>query len=405
MVPALLAAVVAQQQPNLGLIDFIELEREAYAVGIPRAIGVDGLVTDMHFSPMGNRALLIGTPLSDVSDILRGGAVRTGLRKWVWDGGLTARPLPGIEGTLSWDQSGSRLIERLRKDENISYRVIDAQSLAVRAWPGTFPGSSQLTFDASGTSILFYTEGGKSFLKFGDRAAVGIREVDRSVESGAIFWTGPTTGLLYTLGDDFSTFAFDTRSGTYKPSTDEMQFIRPLPGGLFVHSEAFGNELKIGLGKDEPQRLSIPRESTSVAIGLAGGKVVLSPNQDRVVYIHQGLPTVRSLTRVEYSVFEAIETAKKRAEAMTLAKEVALAVIMYSVDNDDILPPSGEKFREAVAPYLIRSDILSRFVPTLGAVDLKNIKDPSETPIGHVEGPGGRAVAYADGSVRWVPDK
>jgi prepilin-type processing-associated H-X9-DG protein len=50
------------------------------------------------------------------------------------------------------------------------------------------------------------------------------------------------------------------------------------------------------------------------------------------------------------------------------------------------------------------SSILEGFVYTFKGGKLSDVDKPAETVLGYIEGPGGRAVAYLDGHVKWVPN-
>lgn len=91
--------------------------------------------------------------------------------------------------------------------------------------------------------------------------------------------------------------------------------------------------------------------------------------------------------------------------AMLEAKIVALALMMYANDHDDRLPGDETAWREAVYPYVMNPALLDRFVATfpLGRSMLES-PAPAEEEIGFVSVPGGKAIAYLDGHVEWVPD-
>ncbi|MFN3729029.1 MAG: hypothetical protein ACK4XJ_04885 [Fimbriimonadaceae bacterium] len=92
-----------------------------------------------------------------------------------------------------------------------------------------------------------------------------------------------------------------------------------------------------------------------------------------------------------------------REAAMDHAKQVGLALLMYAADYDDTLLPGSDL--EVVLPYVKNRESLDRFVFTFsGTRNMRDIQSPSETVLGYVPGPGGRAIVHADGSVRWRPD-
>ncbi|MBX7132425.1 MAG: hypothetical protein K1X67_07080 [Fimbriimonadaceae bacterium] len=126
----------------------------------------------------------------------------------------------------------------------------------------------------------------------------------------------------------------------------------------------------------------------------------VSPKGDAVLYVSKGVAMVRTLVEVPKSLLNQAKGSADKTKAISDAKQCALAAIMFAADNDDEMPKQGET--EKLYPYLKNRDIMARFVYTFGGGNLKDIQSPSTTEIGYVEGPGGRAVAYADGHVKWI---
>ena len=95
------------------------------------------------------------------------------------------------------------------------------------------------------------------------------------------------------------------------------------------------------------------------------------------------------------------EAAKRKA--INDSKQAALALIMYASDMDDVLP-GAEGWENKVNPYALDSDMLKNFNYTYKGGNMGNISDPANTELGFTMGPGGRAVAYVDGHVKWIPN-
>ena len=74
---------------------------------------------------------------------------------------------------------------------------------------------------------------------------------------------------------------------------------------------------------------------------------------------------------------------------------------MCASDYDDKFPSNGTGWQDNVMPYSKDRGVLNAFTSTYSGGDRSN---PSDTDLGYVDGPGGRAVAYLDGHVRWVPN-
>ncbi len=128
----------------------------------------------------------------------------------------------------------------------------------------------------------------------------------------------------------------------------------------------------------------------------------LSPKNDAVAYVSQGSAMIRPLAKVSRQAYDAAIMAAQKAIAMSNAKQVALGLIMFASDMDDVFPSQGDYNK--VWPYLKDRSLMDSFSYTFGGGSLATIDKPAETSIGYASGPGGRAVAYADGHVKWVPD-
>lgn len=92
----------------------------------------------------------------------------------------------------------------------------------------------------------------------------------------------------------------------------------------------------------------------------------------------------------------------EREEAIMAAKQVGLALIMLSVDYEDKLPSNSADWQKMASPYLKNKDAIGRFVYQFRGGDATAVKEPAKEVMGYVPGPGGRAVTYMDGHVKWV---
>lgn len=132
---------------------------------------------------------------------------------------------------------------------------------------------------------------------------------------------------------------------------------------------------------------------------------MLSPQSDAVAILDQGVVTVRMLAPVSLEAFHQARAAAKRTELMNQAKQVATGLHIYAADTDDDRFPSQEEFSSGVlSPYLKYDSLLQGFVYTFKGGSINSIENPVGTMIGYVAGPGGFAVAYADGHVKWLPE-
>lgn len=154
------------------------------------------------------------------------------------------------------------------------------------------------------------------------------------------------------------------------------------------------------LAPKEPEKDS---PMPSVAVTLEGRDGSISPTGDSVLYISQECAFIRHLLKVPRQMMLDSILAAQKAVAVSNSKQAALAVLMYASDHNDRYP-DAEQFRDGAMPYLKNADILNSFVYTYAGGPITDIASPADTEIGYVPGPGGRAVAYADGHVRWIKD-
>lgn len=131
----------------------------------------------------------------------------------------------------------------------------------------------------------------------------------------------------------------------------------------------------------------------------------LCPTKDGVLYITRGVAMYRPIIEVPKELYLQAKAAAERAQAMSQAKQVALGLIMYSADHDDNLPSNAGNWQGDIAPYLKNDSLFGGFNYTFPGGDVTKIERPAETELGYISVPGGRAVAYCDGHVKYIPDK
>lgn len=130
------------------------------------------------------------------------------------------------------------------------------------------------------------------------------------------------------------------------------------------------------------------------------GTPLLLPDASGVLWEHDGNVYARSIARLPRTAFETLRATLGKREAMSVAKQMGLAILMLAQDNDEVLP-TASTIGETL-PYIKNQALLDRFQFTYqGPSDQSKIDAPAETVLGHVDGPGGKAVVFADGHVQW----
>ncbi len=168
-----------------------------------------------------------------------------------------------------------------------------------------------------------------------------------------------------------------------------------LTGGASTTPEVPSDELKLHLVRvDSIQSITpapeITREVLEKALGVGAGK----------------------------TVFDDAKQAAQRTQTLSNAKQVALSLMMYAADYDDVYPYAQwtKTVKEVTLPYLKNGDIWKSANPkggefffnmALAGVTGSTIVNPSETVMLYEseEWPnGGRVIAYADGHAKFVKE-
>jgi hypothetical protein len=119
-----------------------------------------------------------------------------------------------------------------------------------------------------------------------------------------------------------------------------------------------------------------------------------------VLYTHDDALYAAPIASLDRVAFEKM----MRELAISNAKQTGLGLMMYAQDYDENFPHDPSNVKEAIYPYIKSNDVIADFVYTYkGPLELSKIEKPAETAMGYIPSPGGRAVVYADGHVKWEP--
>jgi prepilin-type processing-associated H-X9-DG protein len=143
----------------------------------------------------------------------------------------------------------------------------------------------------------------------------------------------------------------------------------------------------------------------------AAYSALLLPDASAVLYRSGDALFAVPLRRYPKAAFLDARRRAQQAAAMSNAKQIGVALMMYTQDYDETLPVANEGFMDQVSPYLADRDLFNNpatgapgFVYTHSGGLLSAIMNPGEFSIGYLIGPGGRAILFADGHVVWQPD-
>lgn len=134
-------------------------------------------------------------------------------------------------------------------------------------------------------------------------------------------------------------------------------------------------------------------------------QALVNPQESKVLFIAHGVAFVSDLVPINLEAAIKGLTEKAIEQAKSIAKQNATSAVIYATDYDDVLPFSSASARDALYPYIKNRFLQDNVVWTnLMGQKLTELSDPSKTELGYVPGPGGRAIIFADSSVRWRPD-
>ncbi|MBI1333991.1 MAG: hypothetical protein GC165_14050 [Armatimonadetes bacterium] len=154
--------------------------------------------------------------------------------------------------------------------------------------------------------------------------------------------------------------------------------------------------------------MNLPKDAKSdlplrAKLGMVDCSPRFSYDNKFVVYQDAGALLVRDIQPIDTDTAKKLYNDALKLAAISKAKQVALGLIMCAADNDDVLP-GLQGWEAKVDPYLKDQDMMKDFNYTFHGGDMNSLEDPAGTELGFVLAPGGRAVAYTDGHVKWIPN-
>lgn len=205
------------------------------------------------------------------------------------------------------------------------------------------------------------------------------------------------------LGDETRKFL----SGSGFPSMVASKFMTKITG----------DSAKVTMLLSMPSVEKDPK-TESVQLIKAGGSWLLVPEKGNRGSVNT---TIRICVEGLTPIFAEAKEAALATQCMSNLKQVCLGMIMFAVDNDDVLKLSQTNWQKKISPYLKNLDVLNcsvsskngpafAFNAALASKSLVDIDSPSQTVMLY-EGKAGKlafhpdgkaAVGFADGHVKRV---
>ncbi len=199
-------------------------------------------------------------------------------------------------------------------------------------------------------------------------------------------------------------YAFDPASGRIdpieKPPQQEPASSRPRP---FIIERRAAEARAGSIGAPVPSVWMLSTRESAYARVLVAADAESpeeSPAHDAVAYEVNGSLWARPIVRKPAEQFEK----EYREWATDAAKQLNLAIMMYTQDYDEIYPPLAG-VQDSVSPYVRNPALMGELRYALNGESLVDIAAPADREIGYVDGPGGRVAMYADGHVKWQPNR
>lgn len=146
--------------------------------------------------------------------------------------------------------------------------------------------------------------------------------------------------------------------------------------------------------EDSGERALVAPEASSFQV---------APDWTWLAYTSRGGIYVRNLQVVERDFVLGTREAIERTKALVKVKQIGTALQIYAADFDGETPPA-DTFRSALEPYIRLAEIMDGFVYTFNGQNLDTLENPSNTEVGYIPVKGGRAVVFADGHAKIVPN-
>ncbi|MEP6755972.1 MAG: hypothetical protein ABJA67_10765 [Chthonomonadales bacterium] len=208
-------------------------------------------------------------------------------------------------------------------------------------------------------------------------------------------------------------YLVDTRNASLKPYPGEFKDFQEItrPRNVLQRERlTLKTESTIAKLQETTQRVNMlwlegvaASESPRTLVASDVGSSQFMPGGDGIVFEASGALWFAPMARMTLEQFKEMRENAQRQVALSNGKQLALGLIMYAQDYDEMLP-SPDGVNTKVAPYIQNAELFNSFTYSYAGGPLKDIQNPVETELGYVTGPGGRAIMYVDGHVKWRKD-
>lgn len=407
----------------------------SYLFGDSRQIA-SGYVLSLDVSPDGRCVAFNRTILPSIVEALEGKGARPRIVFSIWDSKRNllwdVRDTDGVPERFQWTKAsgiGVSILSRLFKSgnedrveitvERLNANVSQRQTLLrVVVSPGTDAGLSPdaqklLATDATGAGQLIELASGKRtplaavpeganrmFEPDGRLVLIRPKAGDRRGWERLDAVTGVDLGLAPGGEEQRMEPPFDLETSVVKVNGATLRTLQALP---LETEETAGQPAS---GRKQGKLADLLRVDPSLTgpliLDLDPGQHLVSGEGTCVYYSKRGGLYYCPYEKIRSDLLENIVRRRVQNRAMNQAKQVATAMMIYSSDYDDVFPLNSG-WEDVVLPYIKDRGMLTGFTYSLNGNVMTSIDNVASTMLGSVDTPYGRAVAYADGHVKWVP--
>ncbi|MDW8291125.1 MAG: hypothetical protein RMM06_10400 [Armatimonadota bacterium] len=200
-------------------------------------------------------------------------------------------------------------------------------------------------------------------------------------------------------------YLVDPVAVTVTPAREKPPLHSPQPSRHGLEVAIVPAELRSGEDKAQVRSAWLVGKKGRVLVCADVQVADLSPAGDAVWYVSQGAAWIAPLRKLSRQQYEALYREKLQETAVSYAKQIGLALMMYVQDFDETFPPNTGDLQWLLLPYLKDSRFFNlpgtNFFYLMNMETLGSIQTPSETMVGYIQTPYGRAVIWAVGHVTW----
>jgi len=410
---------------EISLRSIFTVEDKHYALGPTQMVASGGDFVSLEFSPNGRYLLYTRTvPVQDqrklIARVLSGKADKQKIDKEIevalWDD-LNRKSwliLRGPDTEVS-PIAATWLDSRLFCRDQRGWREIDPATGHDTRFPTELNGCVPYAVVPSRNSIVFIPVEGKTYFEYGPRGAIAFPQPEQGWHY-AILNPQKTGMLLRASGSrpkteaerlltwmvfDFATQKF--RSATVADITFPKEADSDVPDWLIrtrageIHVDRPFDQIPTMIGATPK-----PAPPAQVLNSPEHERVMMTEDQTKFAFVDYNTLFIADIFPVNSDIYE-----KKvvRDALLSNVKQIGLGMMLYASSFDDVLPPN-EDWQNSIMPFIKNSDLMKGFVFSyIGDRKLNSIENPATTILGYIEGPGGRAVVFADSHAEWIDDR